>query len=433
MMQSNKYALLALAFSLPQISLADENLQGGGFLADSRLSLINRNFYFNRDFRDPGAAQNYREEWAHGVLARFESGYTQGSIGLGLDAYAALGIKLDSGGGTYGTGLLPVGSDGQAEDEFSYAGAAIKARISKTELKVGDIIPTAPVFATTTTRLFTSTARGLQIVSQDIGDLSLDAGYFTAIRDGSGSTNRDGSIDLTYAGAVDAPSASYIGGSYPISDRFSLSVYGANLEDVWKQYYANIIYALPLSSDRALTFNFDIYDSRSEGKELAGEINNLAWSFSAAYKLGAHKFTLAHQQVNGDTPFDYILMDGINAGDSIYLANSSQYSDFNSPNESSVQARYDIDMAAYGVPGLALMARYIKGDIDGSGYSSGDGPYAYAAAPGKEWERDLEARYVVQSGAAKDLSLRVRYATHRGVGGDVDELRVITEYPLELF
>lgn len=432
-MKFNKCAVLALAFSLPQISHGEEHIQGSGFLDGSSLSLINRNFYFNREYRDPGAAQNYREEWAHGIQARFESGYTQGRIGLGLDAYAALGIKLDSGGGTSGTGLLPVGSDGQVDDEFSYAGAAVKARVSRTELKIGDVIPTAPVFATTTTRLFTSTARGLQIVSQDIDDLSLDAGYFTAIRDGSGSTNRDGSIDLTYAGVVDAPSAGYIGGNYSISDRFNVSLYGANLEDVWNQYYANILYALPLSSDQGLTFNFNLYDSRSEGRELAGEINNLAWSLSAAYRLGAHSFTLAHQQVNGDTPFDYILMDGINAGDSIYLANSSQYSDFNSPNESSVQARYDIDMAAYGIPGLALMARYIKGDIDGSGYSSSDGPYAYAAAAGKEWERDLEARYVVQSGVAKDLSLRVRYATHRGAGGDVDELRVITEYPLELF
>lgn len=432
-MQLKKYTALALAFSLPQIGLAADYQQEGGFLDESSLSVVNRNFYFNREFRDPGAGQKYREEWAHGILARFESGYTQGRIGLGLDAYAALGIKLDSGGGTNGTGLLPVGSDGQAEDEFSYAGAAMKVRFSKTELKVGDVIPTAPVFATTTTRMFTSTARGFQLMSQDIADLSLDAGYFTAIRDGSGSTNRDGSIDLTYAGVVDAPSARYIGGSYPMSDRFSVSLYGANLEDVWNQYYANILYALPLSSDRALTFNVNLYDTRSEGKELAGEINNLAWSLSTAYRLGAHTFTLAHQQVNGDTPFDYILMDGINVGDSIYLANSSQYSDFNSPNESSVQVRYDLDMAAYGVPGLALMARYIKGDIDGSGYSSADGPYGYAAAAGKEWERDLEARYVVQSGAAKDLSFRVRYATHRGMGGDVDELRVITEFPLELF
>ncbi|MCF7202372.1 OprD family porin [Pseudomonas oligotrophica] len=432
-MNSFSYVALVLAATLSPCLQAQEQTGAEGFLEGSSLSLTNRNVYFNRDFRHANAAQSYREEWAHGILARFESGYSQGRIGFGLDAHAALGIKLDGGRGRYGTGLLPVDSEGRAADAFGYAGGALKARISETELKIGDLIPTAPVFASTTTRLFTSTARGVQVLSGDLADLSLDAGYFTAIRDGSGSTNRDGSIDLTYAGAVDAPSARYLGGSYPLSERLSVSLYGATLEDVWHQYYANLLYALPLSGQRALTFNFNAYDSRSEGKQLAGEINNLAWSLSGAYSIGAHTFTLAHQQVNGDTPFDYILMDGINAGDSIYLANSAQYSDFNSPNEASVQARYDLDMAAYGVPGLVLMARYIKGDIDGSGYLGSDGPYAYAAAPGKEWERDLEARYVVQAGPAKNLALRLRYATHRGAGGDIDELRLISELPLQLF
>ena len=85
-----------------------------------------------------------------------------------------------------------------------------------------------------------------------------------------------------------------------------------------------------------------------------------------------------------------------------------------------MQARYDLNMTAYGVPGLNLMARYIKGDIDGASVDTG-GAYAYYAGDagkGKEWERDLEAKYVVQEGDLKDLSLRVRYATARGFAGD---------------
>ena len=60
------------------------------------------------------------------------------------------------------------------------------------------------------------------------------------------------------------------------------------------------------------------------------------------------------------------------------------------------------------------------------------GSRAGDAGKGKEWERDLEAKYVVQEGDLKDLSLRVRYATARGFAGDIDELRVITEYPLDI-
>ncbi|MGZ3009572.1 OprD family outer membrane porin, partial [Pseudomonas aeruginosa] len=51
----------------------------------------------------------------------------------------------------------------------------------------------------------------------------------------------------------------------------------------------------------------------------------------------------------------------------------------------------------------------------------------------------LDLQYVVQGGPAKDLSLRLRWATHRGTGGysavdnDIDEYRVIVDYPIDVF
>ncbi len=52
----------------------------------------------------------------------------------------------------------------------------------------------------------------------------------------------------------------------------------------------------------------------------------------------------------------------------------------------------------------------------------------------KRWEHDIEAKYVVQTGAAKDLSLRVRQATTRATAfeSDLDEVRLIVEYPLSI-
>jgi imipenem/basic amino acid-specific outer membrane pore len=58
-------------------------------------------------------------------------------------------------------------------------------------------------------------------------------------------------------------------------------------------------------------------------------------------------------------------------------------------------------MASYGVPGLSFMTRYAQGwDI------------STATGEGKEREWDVEAKYVVQDGAAKDLSLRLRHAKY---------------------
>lgn len=136
------------------------------------------------------------------------------------------------------------------------------------------------------------------------------------------------------------------------------------------------------------------------------------------------------------------LMDTLLTGGSIWVANSIQYSDFNGPNEKSYQLRYDIDMGYYGVPGLSFMARYITGrGIDDTHYNGGtNGVYGWYSAStggkdGKHWERDLEARYIVQSGPAKDLSVRASYAVHRdnGFSSEANELRFVVEYPLDIF
>lgn len=74
----------------------------------------------------------------------------------------------------------------------------------------------------------------------------------------------------------------------------------------------------------------------------------------------------------------------------IFIANAVQMSDFNAPNEKSWQARYDLNMGAYGVPGLNLTALYVRGfDIDGT-HVDPNGGYAYLGygKGGKHWERD---------------------------------------------
>ena len=46
----------------------------------------------------------------------------------------------------------------------------------------------------------------------------------------------------------------------------------------------------------------------------------------------------------------------------------------------------------------------------------------------------VEAKYVIQSGSLKDMSLRVRQATTRATDfeSDLDEVRLIVEYPLQM-
>lgn len=412
--------------------LTGEEARADGFLDDSKLTLTLRNYYFGSDRRNGRADQ---KDWTQGFLLDYQSGFTQGTVGLGVDAFGYLGLKLDGGPGRRGTGNLPVHAGNQPADEYSRAGAAAKLRLGQTVVRYGQQLPTAPVFAISTSRLLPQSATGWSILSTDISGLTLEAGHFTSGTD-QVSTNRDGDLWAGYARRR-ADHVDFAGGKYALAKGVSLSLYAAQLDDIWNQYYGNFNLVQPLSASQSLTFDANLYRTLDTGAANAGPIDNTAYSFAAAYSLGPQTFTLGWQRIDGDTPFDYIGMgDNGRTGGGLFLGNASMFSDFNAPGERSWQARYDLNFKTLGVPGLSLMTRYIKGsDIDGSNLPATSAYRGLYGADDRERELNLEGRYVVQSGSAKGLSIRVRQAWHRGslsTGGSVDQLRVIVDYPLRL-
>ena len=181
-MQVMKWSVIALAVAAgtSQLALASAQSESKGLVEDSSLNILNRNVYFHRDFRD-GAGQSRREEWAHGLIGTFESGFTPGPVGFGFDAFGLVGLKLDSSPDRAGTGLLPVGSDGSAPDDYSQAGAAVKARFSNTVLKYGDQFVAVPVFDTGDSRLLPQSTTGFLLTSSEMAGVELNAGYFTRV------------------------------------------------------------------------------------------------------------------------------------------------------------------------------------------------------------------------------------------------------------
>src|SRR5690606_26167963 len=78
-------------------TLAMPSMVQAAFIEDTKAGLELRNFYMNRDFRHtPSGGKNKADEWAQGFLLRIESGYTEGTVGFGVDALGLLGVKLDS-------------------------------------------------------------------------------------------------------------------------------------------------------------------------------------------------------------------------------------------------------------------------------------------------------------------------------------------------
>ncbi|WP_336331666.1 OprD family porin [Pseudomonas putida] len=445
----HRHATLLCTALLATDAVADSQ----GLIEGSQLELRNRNFYFNRDFRN-GASngqgdnaarpadtrKGYREEWAHGVMLGLTSGFTQGPLGLGLDAHAQIGLKLDSGPGRTGTLLLPVSHNRQRNaevaDDYSHAGAALKVRALGSELKWGEMRTSTPVFTTADSRLLPEMATGFYLRNDAVPDLQLEAGHFTAYRDFT-SSNADDSLRTRYSD-VEVRSLDFVGATYQVNETLSVRLFHARAEDNWLQNYLNINQDVPFSPTSGLDLDLHLYRTDDTGRALSGQVDNTSWSLAGAWRQGAHRITLAYQQIDGDTPFDYV------GGLSIDLANSVQISDFNAPGMKSRQARYDLNLAGYGIPGLNFMTRYVTGSEasdqhwrPGRRYAGG-ALSSYGLYHGAKWhELDLELRYVVQQGPARDLSIRTRVATYRGNHEaqvdlpDINEVRLIVEYPLK--
>ncbi|EHY76173.1 outer membrane protein OprE3 [Stutzerimonas stutzeri ATCC 14405 = CCUG 16156] len=411
-MKVMKWSVIALAVSAgtSQMALASQQSESKGFIEDASLDLLLRNTYFNRDYKD--GAGDVRS-WGQGFITTFESGFTQGTIGVGVDAYGLLGVRLDGGRGYNYDAMFERDSNGDPERDLSQAGAAIKARFSNTVIKYGNQMPMMPVLAYDDSRLLPESFTGTLITSNEIEGLELNAGRFTA----------DSSMASSSRDDVGLKSIDVVGGTYAFNENLSTSLYYADNEDVAKKKYANVNYVMPFGGDQSLAFDFNIYDNKYD-KETFGETEDTTiWSLAAKYSTGAHAFILAHQRVTGDGDYRYDIGDG---GSSIWVANS-YYSDFNSKDERSWQASYELDFSGYGVPGLFWKTAYVYGDNIDTG-----------AGEGKEREFFNQVQYVVQSGPAKDLSLKLRNSIYRSnnalsdASPDLNEIRAFIEYPLSI-
>ena len=390
--------------------------EGEGFVEGASATLSNRTVYFNRDFRngvdDNGVGK--RDETATGFLLNFQSGFSQGPIGFGADVLAMQGIKLDSGRGRSGTGLLELDDDCSAKDEYSEIRGAVKVAIlDDTVVRYGVHLPENPVAYYDDARLLPNHYQGYSITNSSIDGLFVEAGRLTDRSDMNDSSETDGALredeNLTYAG-----------GTYSFNDNLSVSLYGAEAEDFYDRYFVGADWTLPLSEGTSLNTSLAYYDTSDEDSTDGDEVDNQAASLSVTLNTGYHAFGVAYQQMRGDAGYYYT--DG-----DIYLANSIQYLDFNAKDEKSYQVRYDYDFAGMGIPGLSFMTRYIKGtDID-TDYEGGNSD--------SRWERNTELQYTVQNGFLEGLNVRWRNATIRqnlddgtGVNGDVDENRLIVGY-----
>ncbi len=439
-MLNKRISLIALGMLSATQAMANDQAESKGFVEDSSLKVLLRNAYINRDYKD---GRPDKAEWGQAAIGTFSSGFTQGTVGVGVDAFGLYALRLDGGEGRTGAQGIdffkqadhaPGGSD-KAANDLSKGGAAVKFRISNTVLTYGDQMPALPVLSYDNVRLLPESYTGTLITSKEIKGLELNAGRFTAESRKSAEGRDSGGLK----------SINVLGGSYQFTENFKGALYASDVEDVLKKQYVNANYVLPFNKDQSLTLDFNGYRTKLDssyvrentvpGESIVTGRDNKIWSLAATFATGPHSFTVAHQRSTGDSNLGYAyggyqkeqgrVGDG---GNSIYLANS-YWSDFNAEDERSWQLGYGLDFGAFGVPGLSYNFAYVRGDNITTSTSEG----------GTEREIFNQFKYVVQSGPAKDLSVKLRSSILRvsqksseyNVSGN--ELRVFVDYPINIF
>ena len=428
-MQKTQKLTLAVLIQAALIStaFASEQSESKGFVEDAEGSVLFRTGFINRDKKNV-APDVDNSSTAQSAIFKLESGYTKGVVGFGAGVIGDASFKLGENKHA-GNGMIPKHNDGSAYDHWARGGAFVKARVSNTTAVYGTQVLDIPVLASNTARMVPEYFDGLLVTSREFKDLELTAGKFT----------KNQYSDQVTTDGMGLDSAIVWGAKYKINDAMNASYFGVDSEDALERHYINTNYKQALANGSSLTYDFSGYhtewdkeanvSSARPGLQDSDDRSNNIWSLAGTYNQGPHSVMLAYQQSTGNSGYAY----GENADgvQSIYLANS-YLSDFNGRDEKSAQIQYNLNFADYGVPGLNWTSAYVYGwDIDTATDDNA-----------KESEIFNQVKYTVQSGFAKDASLRVRYSHYRNddtsgtqsyMMPDTNEWRLFLDIPVKFF
>ncbi|CAI8865443.1 Porin [Pseudomonas sp. IT-P12] len=433
---SSKYTVITLALG----AMTFGSQAHADFLRDSKATLGLKNFYFNNDNRDGTAVPSKTEEWAQGFLLDFKSGYTDGMIGFGVDALGLIGVTLDSGKGRHvGSSMIPSDSDDSAVDEWSRLGLTGKVRVSKTELRLGTLMPKLPILVANDGRLLPQTFEGGQITSSEFKDLTLIGGRIEHAT-GRGSSDQTG-LAAT-GGTRESNAFDFAGGDWKITRDLTAQYYYAHLDDYYSQQFFGLLHTWTITDNQSLKTDLRYFKTDSSGKNGSGtsgyrisgytdgndgEIDNRTWSAALIYSLGAHAFTAGYQSVSSGSGFTQLNQGGLPdkgaGGVSLYLYTDRLIQTFTRAGERTAFGQYAYDFAALGVPGLKASVIYL----------SGDNIKTATGNTQKEWERDFSLDYTVQSGALKGVGLGWRNGkSNSEASRNQDQNRLIVSYSIPL-
>ena len=390
------------------------------FIDDSNVQLKFKNFYLDRQYQDDASSRNWGS-WSQGVTLDAKSGYHDigGGIKVGADVLVQHAVKL-KGRDKNPDWVLP--HDGkQSKDHFGKVGATLKAKVSETELKVGELRPVSPVLVFDPSRQLLTTYSGAWLESKELKDTKLTLAYIDGINNRYDNQFRD----LTkfnppqFDNGAEADGMWIAGIDHQLTKELGASYWYADVQDIYQQHYLGVSYKIGLGEKTKLDSHVRYFNNSESGDKLYGEIDNQALSVAAKINHGTHTVGVGYQQMFGDSAFPTL-------GGWVpqpYLANWG-VSTFTAPEEKSWHVSYGYDFSEVGLKGLNATAIYFKGyDQQGTG--------AYQGQNFNTDEVNAIVNYTVPEGKLKGLGVQGMYIDVNFANPakpDLQEYRVATTY-----
>lgn len=396
------------------------------FIEDSKADISFKNYYFDQD-QEP--TDKDATVWGQGIELSYQSGFTDGAIGIGLDATAAIGIRLDgSKDKAKNSTMFPLDDDGSPTDYWTRAFPTLKARYQQTEARVGELRPDLPILGRSFARLLDSAYLGGQITSKDIRNLTLTGGYITkAIPRAS----RDNS-KLSIKGATEGSDGFlFTGADWKATKDLTLQYYVGQLDDFYVQQFIGAKYKFKFSNQQSFNTDLRLFDTQATGANKRGEngygtkVDNQTASIDFKYKIKNHQFQFGAQKVGNDGDFLHMNQGSLGNGADgtfIYLTTNRLLQNFTNAGEKSTWYGYRYDFTQPYLKGLNVSFIKVKGtDFSKCGCAN-------------ESEIDYTLHYQVPEGKFKNLGLTAQYGKYeKSTGTQQEQTRIYLTYTFPLF
>lgn len=414
----NRFYLAKRSYLYLCIGLCASTSVFADFIEDSKTSIYLRNFYIERDFSN--VPNKSIGSWSQAVSGRFESGYTDTPLQVGLNLNTQYALRLGSRNAERLDTIFQYDSAAQKQErDYLKLGATLKLKYKASELQVGELYPRLPVAYIDDSRQLVTTYAGALFENKSIDNLKFTAGRITHIN--ARDNDRFQKLSLFAPGAprYESDGLNFVGLDYQFNPAITGAYWYGQLQDIYQQHYVNAAYNTQIGKNK-MKLDARYFNNSEVGDAYYGKIDSQTFGLQGSLQNGPHMMNVGVQKNSGQNNFPTLA----GYAPQPFLHTWSTLG-FIKPEELTWHAMYSHDFKPYGLDGLRMTLRYLHGSgIERPGFEDN-----------KETETNYIISYVVPEGSLKGLGLEwrhIRTDTKYGAGyqpgADFVENRIITTY-----